>query len=83
MPEFPPEPKVNAVGLEQGRELGPGSPRTRVIVVGDRECDIYELFRRQRKHEEEVGLLVRAHRGRQRRVRVWSPALRSLMMRDL
>ena len=70
-------------GLEQGREPGWGSPQTRVIMVGDRESDIYELFRRQREHEGDVGLLVRAHRERQRRVKVWSPALRSLIMRDL
>ena len=54
-----------------------------MIVVGDRESDIYELFRRQHEQGQEAGLLVRAHRGWQRRVKVWSLDLRALMMRYL
>ena len=54
-------------GFEQGVELGQASPGTRVIVVGDRESDIYELLELQAAHSEEAGLLVRSNAGRQRR----------------
>ena len=58
-------------GFDQGRELGRASPHTRVVVVGDRESDIYALLKWQAEHAEEAGLVVRANASRQRRVQVW------------
>ena len=46
-------------GFDQGRELGRASPRTRVVVVGDRESDIYALLKWQAEHADETGLVVR------------------------
>ncbi len=46
-------------GFEQGQELGRESPQARVVVVGDRESDMFELFERQAERTEEAGLLVR------------------------
>ena len=57
-------------GFEQGAELGKACPGTRVIVVGDRESDIYELLELQAARSEEAGLLVRANAGRRRRAAV-------------
>ncbi len=57
-------------GFEQGTELGQVCPATRVIVVGDRESDLYGLFERQRRQDGQAGLLVRACKGRRPRVRV-------------
>ena len=57
-------------GFEQGAELGRACPGTRVIVVGDRESDIYELLELQAARSEEAGLLVRANAGRRRRAAV-------------
>ena len=62
-------------GLEQGRELGRLSPHTRVVVVGDRESDIYTLFQQQAEHAGEAALLVRSNAARQRRVRADCPLL--------
>ena len=62
-------------GFEQGRELGRLSPRTRMVVVGDRESDIYALFREQAEQAEEAALLVRANAGRQRQVQAECPVL--------
>ena len=59
--------------LEQAAELGRACPDTRVLSVGDRESDIFALFARQVELAAEVGLLVRANAGRQRRVRVAGP----------
>ena len=70
-------------GFEQGQELGRCSPQTRVVVVGDREGDIFALFERQAERAEEAGLLVRVHLGRQRKVRAWDAALRSEMIRPI
>ncbi len=54
------------------------------MVVGDRESDIFDLFREHSERSEEgVELLVRVHLGRQRKVRVWDPGCRSLMIRPL
>ena len=39
-----------------------------MIVVGDRESDMWSLFERQARSRQRAGLLVRASRGRQRRV---------------
>ncbi len=55
-------------GFDQGRALGRASPGTRVVVVGDRESDIYELLKWQAAHADEAGLVVRANAGRRRRV---------------
>ena len=57
-------------GFDQGVELGRAAPGVRVIVVGDRESDIYELLERQAAQSGAAGLLVRCHRGRQRKVKV-------------
>ena len=62
-------------GLAQGRELGRLSAPTRMVVVGDRESDIYALFREQAAHAGEAGLLVRANAGRQRRIQAECPVL--------
>ena len=70
-------------GFAQGQELGRCSPHTRVVVVGDRESDIFELFEQQAEREEEAGLLVRVHLGRQRKVRVWDAAFRAEMIRPI
>ena len=43
-------------------------PNTRVVSVADREADIFELFARGRQHPHAADFLVRASRGRQRRV---------------
>ena len=55
-------------GFAQGAELGRLAPGKRVVVVGDRESDIFALFERQAAQAAEAGLLVRAHAGRQRKV---------------
>ena len=55
-------------GFEQGVQLAAACPGTRVTVVGDRESDIYTLFKRQAQCSEQVGLVVRVSAGRQRRV---------------
>ena len=71
-------------GLEQGYELASACPDRRIVVVGDRESDIFDLFRQHGERSEEgVELLVRVHLGRQRLVRVWDPGCRSLMIRPL
>ena len=70
-------------GLAQGQELGRCSPQTRVVVVGDRESDIFALFERQAERRSEAGLLVRVHLGRQRKVQVWDAAFRSEMIRPI
>ncbi len=52
--------------LRQGFELGQACPGQRIVVAGDRESDIYELFRererREQAGEENVELLVRFRR---------------------
>ncbi len=70
-------------GLDQGRELGRLSPGTRVVVVGDRESDIYELLQWQQAHRQEAGLVVRANWSRQRKVKVWDADLGATMIRTL
>ena len=66
-------------GFDQGRALGRACPQTRVVVVGDRESDIYALLKWQAAHADEAGLLVRANASRQRRVQVWDPQLQATM----
>ena len=70
-------------GFEQGLELAEAAPATRVTVVGDRESDIYELLERQAARPRAAGLLVRAHRGRKRRVKVRDRALGGEWVRGL
>ena len=70
-------------GLQQGQELGRCSPQTRVVVVGDRESDMFALFERQAERPEQAGLLVRVHLGRQRKVQVWDAGFESEMIRPL
>ena len=60
--------------MAQGAELGRLAPGNRV-VVGDRESDIFALFQQQAAQAAAVGLLVRAHAGRQRKVQA-GPAAR-------
>ena len=43
-------------------------PDTRLVSIGDRESDIYELFRMAAENPSSPGLLVRAERTRQRKV---------------
>ena len=50
---------------ELSRACGDG---TRVISVGDRESDVWEVFEQQRRHRDEVGVLVRCSSARQRKV---------------
>ena len=54
-------------GLQRSAQLGEVCPKTRVVNVCDREGDIWEMFERQSEHKS-TGLLVRANRGRQRKV---------------
>ena len=70
-------------GFDQGRELGRACPHTRVVVVGDRESDIYALLKWQAEHAAEAGLVVRANASRQRQVQVWDPQLQATMRRTL
>ena len=70
-------------GFAQGRELGRAAPGTRVVVVGDRESDIFDLLQQQALHAGEAGLVVRANAARQRRVQVWDEDIGSLMIRRL
>ena len=70
-------------GFDQGRALGRASPGTRVVVVGDRESDIYDLLKWQAAHADEAGLVVRASASRQRRVQVWDRQLGATMVRPL
>ena len=70
-------------GLEQGQELGRCSPQTRVVVVGDRESDIFELFERQAARPEQAGLLVRVNLGRQRKVQVRDAGFGTEMIRPI
>ena len=70
-------------GFDQGRELGRACPGARVVVVGDRESDIYGLLKHQAEHAAEAGLVVRACASRRRRVKVWDPRLRAAMLRTL
>ena len=70
-------------GFDQGRALGRACPDTRVVVVGDRESDIYALLKWQAAHAAEAGLVVRANASRQRQVQVWDPQLQATMLRTL
>ena len=70
-------------GFDQGRALGRACPETRVVVVGDRESDIYALLKWQAEHAAEAGLVVRANASRQRQVEVWDPQLQATMRRTL
>ncbi len=70
-------------GLRQGQELGRCSPQTRVVVVGDRESDIFGLFERQAERREQAGLLVRVNLGRQRKVRAWDAGFGKQMLRAI
>ena len=54
-----------------------------MVVVGDRESDIYGLLKWQAAQADEAGLVVRANAGRRRRVQVWDPELRATMLRTL
>ena len=56
------------IGYEAAAEAQKASPATQVIVVGDREADIYELFRKAAKAENGPKLLIRAERTRNRKV---------------
>jgi len=71
-------------GLRQGLELAQARGGRPVLVVGDRESDIYDLFKLQSEHEEQgLELLVRVNLGRQRKVRVRCTQLRTEMLRPL
>ena len=70
-------------GFDQGRELGRLSAGTRVVVVGDRASDIYELLQWQSLHREEAGLVVRANASPQRNVKVWDEGCGARMIRTL
>lgn len=48
--------------------LQPYCPTTRLISVGDREADLYELFLEAQRLPQGPDLLIRADRGRQRQV---------------
>ena len=56
------------IGYEAAAEAHKASPATQVIVVGDREADIYELFHKAAKDENGPKLLIRAERTRNRKV---------------
>jgi hypothetical protein len=42
--------------------------KTRIVVMGDRESDIHDLFVEREKHRHAADLLIRSDRGRNRRV---------------
>ncbi|MDZ7761767.1 MAG: hypothetical protein U5L00_16120 [Desulfovermiculus sp.] len=44
-------------------------PHTKLISIGDRESDIYELFVEARDTSDAPGLLVRAEKSRNRRLK--------------
>jgi hypothetical protein len=52
--------------FRQVAEVQRGAPSTRLVSVGDREADIYELFHLALREENGPGLLVRADRDRLR-----------------
>ena len=52
--------------FRQLREVQRRTPATRLVSVGDREADIYELFQLALAEEDSPGLLVRAERDRLR-----------------
>jgi hypothetical protein len=52
--------------FQQVAEVQRRTPSTRLISVGDREADIYELFQLALEEENAPGLLVRAERDRLR-----------------
>jgi len=52
--------------FRQVAEVQRGAPSTRLVSVGDREADIYELFKLALGQPEAPGLLVRADRDRLR-----------------
>ena len=91
-PEQEPEPAAERAkesqrwfrGLQQGQELGRCcSGPTRVVVVGDRESDIFGLFERQAERRAEAGLLVRVNLGRQRKVQAWDAELGKHILRAI
>lgn len=45
-------------------EISKGIPQTQLIVVGDRESDLFELFDYRRRKARNIHLLVRAHYNR-------------------
>src|SRR5208283_4276203 len=52
--------------FQQVAEVQRRTPSTRLVSVGDREADIYELFQRALAEANAPGLLVRAERDRLR-----------------
>jgi hypothetical protein len=72
-PNRPIEEKESVRWLESYRRVAEVQrlcPDTRLVSVGDRESDLYELLEEAsaESSEPKPGLLVRAHKGRQRRV---------------
>ena len=70
-------------GQRQGQELGAVSLGTRMVVLGDRESDIYALFREQAAQPGKAGLLVRAKAARRRKVQVDCPLVEATMIRAI
>ena len=71
-------------GLEQGFELARACPGTQVVVAGDKEGGIYNLFRRHSKHGEAgVELLARVDLDRRKQANVWDSKCRKLGIRPL
>ncbi len=69
-PDPPPEEKESGKWLWAYRVLkaiAPRLPNTTLVSIGDREADLFELFERARDPKS-PRLLVRANRGRQRKV---------------
>lgn len=50
--------------IDQMREISAWVPETELIVVGDRESDIFELFDYRRRKARNIHLLIRAHYNR-------------------
>jgi hypothetical protein len=68
--EMPAEQKESAKWFKSFRKVSQIQklcPETLLVSIGDREADIYELFR-EASQEEKPKLLVRAAKGRQRKV---------------
>jgi hypothetical protein len=69
--ELPIEQKESMKWLrsfQKAAEVQKLCPETMLVVIGDRESDIYELFREARQASDGPKLLVRAEKTRQRKV---------------
>ena len=75
---------ADSVWLARICQFGMCRPRgERAGALGDRESDIFALFKRQAGRPEQAGLLVRVYLGHQRKVQVWDAGFRAEMIRPI